>query len=94
MPPYHGERWRYGQTKAHRDNYDSYVQKKIAIFKNDKKDREMLLKHAWATKHKLKNRIQAVHLRKKLPKRLRFVRRNRMGDDADDSQDDSDSGPT
>ena len=45
-------------------------------------------------KDKLKGRIQAVKLRKKLPKVLRAPRRPKKGDSDTDEQDASDSGPT
>ena len=94
MPPLHRDEWREGQTKKHRKHYPEYVAKKISIWKNDKKFAESKINHAMATKYKLKNRIEAVKLRKKLPKALRRPRRARKGDEAIDDVDDSDSGPT
>ena len=94
MPPLHRDEWRYGQTDLHRAWYPAYKKKKIDIWKQDKKIRQSQLKYAWAVRNKLKGRILAVKLRKKLPKNIRRVRRARKNDDAIDEVDDSDSGPT
>ena len=94
MPPLHRDEWKYGQTLLHRAWYPAYKAKKNEIWKEDKKIRESHLKYAWAVRNKLKGRILAVKLRKKLPKNIRKVRKSRKNDDAEDEVDDSDSGPT